>query len=693
MRTLRIRINIDIDPGLIGLAVTILALGQIAWAFGYSDVFLQTLWPKGLAIQVLLLALACLAFVVVARLLEQLRLVGTKLVLACSAVAVSVALYGVASILAVGLFVAASLALGIHCHVLARARTHHAITSLVCGAALLALGNMCLTPFPINTIAVHAAIMLVPLLGLAVHGPARALFLGSIGALVVHIRQPLEARLATVLLTAWAFTLTLWFLVLGALPELYHDGLAVHLYMASYMQAHGRWSFDPNLYVFAYMPAAITHLFAHFFILAGEHGARLFNVALLFGTSAGIVLVARTCATKNAALAAALLFASTPVSYIETISLFVENGLAIWIIGAVYILLRNWDEAENDAVALLAVLAAACATKLHGAMASVVIGLVFLWRVRATGGVGAVLRLVPALAACGALGLAPYAYSYLNTGNPVFPFYNDIFGSAYFPKVRFADTRWLSSMWPNPAYVLSIRSSAFLESWNGAGGFTWMVFLPAALIMPFLTRRRGPVVCAVLGLVLSAVMLSQIRYLRYVQPFLPLLCVPIAHVLSVMGGGWRRHAVTAMVALVAVLNAYKVPSAGWVLREVDFRAVIDPGAAERMERTYVPQRIANKEINRLAGKDARVLYVGGPFGALLQGTAIYSNWYVADFRRDGAAVTDRATAEAYLDRLKVDYVVHDGSVSTPFGAALMSAASAGRQPALTVGPLTLWKLR
>jgi hypothetical protein len=693
MRPLKIRINVDVDPRLIALSLTVLSLSQIAWAAAFSDVFVQTLWPSTLVRQTGLLCLCCAALVAAAVYLDRTRVVPSRAFLSAMIGVAIIGLYGILPACAVVLFLLASLALGTHLQPSPWRGPPGILTNVLLGAAVLALINTLMAPLPINDWVVHAVFMFIPIVALSFRGNARQAFIQSSYSAIEYVRVYEQQGLISIFLKLWATFLAFWFLILGALPEMYHDGLAVHLYVASYMQAHGKWSFDPDLYAFAFIPAAITHLYGHFFILAGEQGARLFNVTLLLLTCVGIVSLARTCATKNAALAAALLFASAPLASIETASLFVENGLALWITGSVYILVKHWDDAKAGALPLLALLAAACATKLHGALGACVIGLAFLWRVLVDGGPQSLVKVAPAVLIFAALGVSPYAFSYWVTGNPLFPYFNDIFASGYFEKLRMVDARWNASPWPNPLYALSVRSSVFLESWNGAGGFAWMIFLPAATLLPFMTLRRVPLICLTLGFALTAVMLTQIRYLRYVYPFLPVLCVPIAYLLSERIAGWRRNILVAVVVFAAALNMFKVPSAGWILSAIDFRGVIDASVVNQMERAFVPHRLANREINRLGGKDARVLYVGGPFAALLQGTAIYSNWYNSVFRREAASVVDQASAESYIDLLRVDYIVHDGNVAGPFAAIMLSAVSSNRQPMMRVGRLTVWKWR
>lgn len=694
MRTVRVQINFVLDARAIALCVVIASLGQIAWAALFTNVIGENLWSRYLAIQGATVSAGCGISVALAAYLNARQILSSYFVLLILLTLLTALLYGASATISVVLFFMGGLAAGCHIQTALRGRSSDSLVNVLTGLAALALINTMMAPWALNTWLTHAGLTTIPIAALALAPQARAVFFAQMRDGFIGLRRPVEHSLTDIALAVWATTLAAWFLILGALPELYHDGLAVHLYMASYMRANGAWSYDPSLYAFAFMPAAITHLYGHFYILAGEQAARLFNVLMLFSTCMCIVALARQFATKTAALASALLFASTPLAHIETVSLFVENGLALWTMGSAYVIVTYWNRASDVVAPALALLAAACATKLHGVVVAGLFGSVFFWRVIVQVGVRQAVRTMPLVMAFAALGVFPYVFSYAVTSNPVFPFYNDVFKSPYFLLVRLIDARWLNSVWPNPLFSLSIHSPNFLESWRGAGGFAWMTFLPAAIPLAFMAGRRyAPRICLIFGLILSVIILSQIRYLRYIYPFLPLLCMPIAYTISVGSRGAGRYVFATIITVVALLNAYKIPAAGWVLRAVDLRAAVDSDVANQLERAFVPHRIANREVNRLAGRGARVLYVGAPFGGLLEGTAIYSNWYALPFRQGSQAVHDNATARSYVEDLKVDFVIHDGDTATPFGASVLSAMSAAQEPLMTVGKLTLWKVK
>lgn len=102
---------------------------------------------------------------------------------------------------------------------------------------------------------------------------------------------------------------------------------------------------------------------------------------------------------------------------------------------------------------------------------------------------------IPLFTGCFVLALIPVSiylcYNFLETGNPVFPYYNKIFQSKYFPVINFKDTRWGFSnlqeylLWPfymvfKPEY----RQSEIANSWaiGSMGMFVAAIWFVAEII-------------------------------------------------------------------------------------------------------------------------------------------------------------------------------------------------------------------
>src|SRR5262249_42273400 len=166
----------------------------------------------------------------------------------------------------------------------------------------------------------------------------------------------------------------------AALPERYWDALVMHLYIPSYVSAHRTWDYDPTAYVWAFFPAGADWFYTSFYLLGGELGSHLYNLAA-FGMLCAVLYTAlRAVAERNIAIWIVVLFASMPIALLESATLFVEHTLTLWITAAVAMILVGGLRIDIRSFAFaMVLLGAACVTKLHGALASVVIGPVLLW--------------------------------------------------------------------------------------------------------------------------------------------------------------------------------------------------------------------------------------------------------------------------------------------------------------------------
>ena len=112
----------------------------------------------------------------------------------------------------------------------------------------------------------------------------------------------------------------------------------------------------------------------------------------------------------------------------------------------VFLLLREPEEARVRREAFVFCLIGGCffAMKMTNIVYLAPLILLYLWKIRK-------FVTVPLFAGCLVTGCLPVSiylgYNGLTTGNPVYPYYNAIFKSPYFPLYDFKDTRWGPSDW------------------------------------------------------------------------------------------------------------------------------------------------------------------------------------------------------------------------------------------------------
>jgi len=205
---------------------------------------------------------------------------------------------------------------------------------------------------------------------------------------------PLAARLArTGGDDAWTPAERAWLGILGAVvvlhvfiaakPEVGYDAQAMHLQFARMLSVHHAWKFDVERYAWAVMPLGADWTFALAYALGGEACARALN--LTFGLLCAWLLykLVRTAAPRLPALVSVALFASAPLAFLVTGSLFSETLWCSFLLGTLLAALA-WarTRAPADLAALLLCAAGALQCKAISLLwlAPLAIGLLVLTR-------------------------------------------------------------------------------------------------------------------------------------------------------------------------------------------------------------------------------------------------------------------------------------------------------------------------
>ena len=496
---------------------------------------------------------------------------------------------------------------------------------------------------------------------------------------------------------AWLILFALLFyLAQAALPERLWDALAMHLLIPSQVLVFGHWGYDPNQFAFAFFPLGADYLFAFAYALGGEAAAKLINVLALVAMLLLLADIVRSCCRPAYAELGVLLLLSLPVTLLCTASTIVENVLCLLILGSVRALLLMEEEASQRMalIALCVLLPAMAAVKLHGAVAALPCAGIALMRLRyrALSRVDWMAVAVVALVA-GVLGIAQYAYAWHATGNPVFPMMNELFRSPLWPPTAFEDARWQGHLTWDLLYRMTFHSGAFMECYPGAIGFAFMALLLPGVVATVLVPRPAPVVSLAVAAVYLAVVVPQVQYIRYLYPVMPLLLVPCMHGLAVIGTRRRlRLAGGTIAAAVAVLGCFVLPSGAWTLKAADLRADYDPAARHAMLVEQVPTRLATETVNAIGSGLPRVIYGGEPYGALLRGTPIYTNWYNRALQSAVVAAADPDAVTAVLDRQRPDFVVAQPASSDPSERRVVGYAEHRGRRVATIGTVVLWQI-
>ncbi|UFS73439.1 methyltransferase domain-containing protein [Tardiphaga sp. 37S4] len=568
------------------------------------------------------------------------------------------------------------------------------VITVVTGWSIYAMLFTMVASIPVNMAATHAVVLGLPILLAAAKPTIRGQLRSSLASAFAPPAKPGYGDVVRNAGLVVCVVILSMHLAMVALPDRFFDALLSHLYIPSFMSAHHAWSYDPGN-AFSFMPNAADMLYADMFMLQGETAARLLNFAAFFFTCvATFQIISRICSRSVSVWAIALLV-SIPLTFIESSTLFVENTVALFLTTAILaMVVASFRILGRDHLAIMMLLAGATMVKLHGAIAAVVIGAISLalcLRGRRTP--RSLMPVVAITLATGVVALWPYYYAWLKTGNPVFPFYNQIFKSPFFPPVNFVDGRWIGKFSVTFLYDATFATGNFVEAYNGALGFTLFVFLAAGLVAALAGRNRTALFCGGLGLFFGITFAAQIQYVRYLMIFVPLLMVPVAlaieHIRKVR---LMQIPLACLVVVIVGLNFYKMPAGAGVLGISDLAACCDENARRQLEFFQAPERIVNRVINEQAGPAARVLYVSNPFGALLTGTAIYSTWHNSRYAADFSAVKSEQDFAKLIAQIAPSRVVVNTTGVTPLEKAADAYLQTKGRLITRIGWLALYEL-
>jgi len=572
-----------------------------------------------------------------------------------------------------------------------------AVEALVTGVAIWLAVWGCMLHFPVNTRFVYVAICLLPCLLLA----KQVLMLGSFSR-----SRAVAANdwMRSIPIWSWVLGLTVigWVLRWASFPTVGYDDHALHLRIWTELLTQQRYAFDVQTQIWSVAPFAVDLMHAGLSLMAGSDARSAMNLAMavsLLLLMAVVLSQLKLTATLQWLLI--VLMASTPMLGNLLLSLQTELFLSVLaMVGLHLVMVCQGGWRSRPVWGVLACAALCAAVKLPGAVlgVSLLAALVVRWRFSSEGQVPAgpalswkaLWLLIP----FGFVAFHAYGVAWQVAGNPVFPLYNGVFLSPYFPPENFSDNRWVHgfSLW---SYVrVFFNTSQFFESGNYTAGWQYLLMLPVAIWMAL--RRSGPVVLKIALIPLlgfGLVMFSATQYWRYMFPIMPLACIVLA---SIWGG--KSRVVTAvgvtMAVLCIALNALAFVKVSWMMRSPASAAYTSLGK-ENLTREYAPVALLSQKVNQ-QGSGFRVLYPSSaPYGASLQGTPLYVIWYSPARWKRFDALKDGPSIAQFLAEEKVDFVItnmSDASSSDSPEALLRQHMSEWGAVVDQVGTFVLYKL-
>ena len=505
-------------------------------------------------------------------------------------------------------------------------------------------------------------------------------------------------------LWAWVTGLTIigWVLRWTSFPSVNFDDHVLHLRMWTELLTQQRYTFDIHTVIWSVAPFVVDLLHAGLSLMAGHDARGAMNLALAILL---LLLMARILRNWKipgwAQWLLMVLMASTPMLGQLLLSLQTELVLSVLALAGMRLVIdANGGWRGQHILGVLAIAALCAGIKLPGAFLSVTLLAALAvnwWNQRATVTGEEHLLRWPALFVLIPLSfvaLHSYALAWQVTGNPVFPLYNAIFLSPFFPSENFNDSRWIQGF----SFLSYLRAffytSEFFESGNYTAGWQYLFLLPIAILASFRSSVPNGLRIALVPLLgFGLVMFSATQYWRYLFPVMPIAGVFFAALF--IGKNLNLRALIVVLIIVCIaLNLIFFPRISWTMNSSAAAALANEGK-NNIIRLYAPAALLTEKINRLA-PGARVLYPSDiPYGATLHGSPLYVNWYAPSRGARFSSLKSTNAIGEFLAQEGVDFVITNMSDHRASGspeASLRDYLARFGSVMAQEGPLLLYRL-
>lgn len=647
---------------LLGAAATAIGLGKLQWA--PSPAISWNAWQP-----YIVLAIASALLVEVVARWRGMNRLGAALWMGAIAVVVVGAGWPLLVVLAFGL--ASHVLGGAVLRLLGARRESSPVITLLVGAGLYGTTVGLAAHLPINTPALYTLAILVPLI-FGWRGARTSLIAGWNAARASSSRPLFDLAIAIVAIAHVAIAL---------MPEVGHDALATHLFVPAHLAIRKAWGFDVGIYVWAVMPMMGDWIFSIVYMLAGEQASRLVNVGFAIANCFLIREIVRWIGGSPAAVRwAVLLFLATPLTFLESSSLYIESVWAAFVVGGVFQLLKALDANSDDEGNLLAagvLLGVALAAKAITLSVMPVLLVVFVLYGKRWAHWQRAKDVAIGFGCLTVIGVVPYLTAWVLAANPLFPYFNSVFKSPLWPAQNFEDTRWTRGLHWNSLYRLTFQSGRYLEAHPGAAGFhNLLLLLPAAIAMA-VARNRRALLILVIGICEVALTFRSVAYLRYIFPSF-IMIVAVIGVAIAPGGSiasaWHSRWLTVCACAAVGLNLLFFMTAT-NYGELQWRALMGPVERVNYLAPRLPIRNAVELINRLNKERSPVAVFSSPLSAGLAADAYYPSWYNIHFEAKIAAARSAADMAAAMVGNGIEYVILEKTWGREDQRAWIEAAS------------------
>ena len=462
--------------------------------------------------------------------------------------------------------------------------------------------------------------------------------------------------------------LSIYFLV-SLMPEIGHDALASHLYIPSYVENFGKWDFEFNSYVWAISPFSANYFYTFTYILGGAELSKfflfLFFISILYVIYDSMEGMGFNKTQKNLII---LMTLSTSVFYLVTSSLYIDLP---WLLP--FVLLLNlgvkvyYKKIDKYIIYFLSFAALAVTTK-HVSLiyfACFFILLAFFnykfflqFVINVFSNKFSYLFLLWMI--------SPYLHAYIATGNPTFPFFNNIFQSSFFPTDGFNNPLYNYNDYLKFLYHFTFRSHKFIEGSYGSSGFFWLFFGVPVILFYLLIPVRKLFLFLFLYTILTWLFVFYFQsYIRYILPLFPIVYILFFYCLNELAKFQFylkfSFLIKFLICICIFLNLIHLNSStnyGYI----NYKVITSNKGYINYLKNFIPIQFSVAYINSIdTFKDKKILMMSAPQGANLKGKALYLNWYNHNLLNDFINSLHSNTLDIFYKKNNINYVIYDES--------------------------------
>lgn len=458
--------------------------------------------------------------------------------------------------------------------------------------------------------------------------------------------------------------ISIYFMV-SLMPEIGHDALAMHLFIPSHINNFQIWDFDFQTYVWATLPLAADFFYTFLYVIGGEELTKfslfIYMVLTLYLINDTLIALSFSRFHRNIMN---LLYISTPLMYLVTSSLYIELPWLISLLLLLNVAIKIYLNRLDNYIFYILIFSLLAITTKH-------ISLIFF---------AVALILLPLFSLKHSLELSkkilenkfsyvffimilmPYLYAYYLTGNPFFPFFNNIFESEFFETSGFNNPLYNYSDIKRFLYDFTFHSNKFIEGTYGAAGFFWLIFaIPTALFYLFYQANKlykFIFFFCILSWISVFYFQSYMRYIVFLIPIFYILFIyALIHIESLVTKNYT-YFLRALIFIIIFLNLVHLNSAtnyGYI----NFNVIRNDDKTNYYEK-FLPIQYRIKYINRYdLSENKNLLLMSEPQGANFKGKAFYLNWYNPTLLDQFKEALVKDQLYLFFLKNKYDYIIFD----------------------------------